>query len=114
MELGEATGGHLHELRSVPMLRWVHLEVGRSGLTLQYNSAMIFDKLPLPGWAPQPGWQLAFAAAAAELTDNHWIDDLRVATGAFVERTPTAVHLALNGQQFGPQAATPFEYVPGE
>ena len=32
-------------------------------------------------------------------------------TGAHVGRTPVAVHLALNGQQYGPQAAAPYEYL---
>ena len=34
-----------------------------------------------------------------------------VRTGAHVGRTPVAVHLALNGQQYGPQAAAPYEYL---
>ena len=32
-------------------------------------------------------------------------------TGAHVGVTPVAVHLALNGQQYGPQAAAPYEYL---
>ena len=52
--------------------------MSRAGLTLLYAGHVYFEDLPLPGWAPQPNWQLAFAAAAAELTDNHWIDDLKV------------------------------------
>jgi len=34
-----------------------------------------------------------------------------VRTGAHVGVTPVAVHLALNGQQYGPQAAAPYEYL---
>ena len=88
----------------------VSLVVSRAGLSLLYDHQPYFTDLALPGWAPQPDWQMAFGAAAAELTDNHWIDDLRVRTGAHVDRTPVAVHLALNGQQFGAQAAVPYEY----
>ena len=35
----------------------------------------------------------------------------KVRTGAHVGRTPVAVHLALNGQQYGAQAAAPYEYL---
>ncbi len=52
--------------------------MSRAGLTLLYAGHTYFEDLALPGWAPQPDWQLAFGAAAAELTDNHWIDDLKV------------------------------------
>ena len=95
------------------VLTAVRLRVGRDGLTLSHGDDDLFSPpLAVPGWAPQPEWQVVFAAAAAELTDNHWVDDLHVRTGAYVERTPAAVHVALNGQQFGPMAAAPFEYVP--
>lgn len=51
-------------------------------------------------WAPQPGWSLTFSAANGGLADNHWIDNLRVRTGARVATTPVPLSVSLNGQQF--------------
>ena len=61
--------------------------MSRAGLTLLYAGHRYFEDLALPGWAPQPDWQLGFAAAAAELTHNHWIDDLKVDAAVLLEHT---------------------------
>ena len=68
-------------------------QVSRAGLTLLYAGHTYFEDLALPGWAPQPDWQLAFGAAAAELTDNHWIDDLKVRALALRHLLPMSTHL---------------------
>ena len=86
---------------------------GREGsqhLTLTYGDETYWDKIPLPGYAPQPGWQLAFGAAAGALTDNHWVDELLVRTGALVDATPVPVYLSLNGQQFETGRHAPLRY----
>ena len=67
--------------------------MSRAGLTLLYAGHTYFEDLPLPGWAPQPDWQLAFGAAAAELTDNHWIDDLKVRALALPHLLPISTRV---------------------
>ena len=86
-------------------LTHVAITAKHAGLTVQYGGVALFKDLPLPAWAPQRGWQLAFAAASGAGTDNHWLDNLHISTGAHVDRTPIPVTLSLNGQQFTSEVA---------
>ena len=95
--LGSWPTSDLRSARLTP----VRLTVSSGGqLTLLYGNATVFDALRVPGWAPLPSWELAFSAATGAGTDNHWIDSVQLRTGAHVSPTPTAVRLALNGQQY--------------
>ena len=61
------------------------------GLTVQMGDTVLLDGLALPGFHPRPGWTIGVAASSADdaqSTDEHWIADLRISSGA----SPSALH----------------------
>ena len=51
-----------------------------SGLSVWYDGRLIVDDAPLPGFAPTARWAWGFGAATSRATDNHWVDNFRVAS----------------------------------
>ena len=94
----DPTGAQFSRLRYWMRTCVFGLTADAAGVTVLYGEQLVFDRLAWrddgPGWAPQPDWQLAFAAAAAELTDNHWIDDLKVRAPRLT--TPTTYEYTLS------------------
>jgi len=81
-------------------LRQVSLTLNPMGLTLTFAGEAVFSHLSLRGWAPQSGSLIALAAANGERSDNHFVDDLTIHTGAWVTDTAVPLMVTLNGQQF--------------
>jgi hypothetical protein len=61
-------------------------------ITLTHNGAVIFNKLTIPGWAPQADWQFSLAARTGGLTDNHWVDNLRISSTSTASITVNSVN----------------------
>jgi hypothetical protein len=83
----------------------LYLHVDADGtLDLQYNGNPIFDNLPFPGYAPISGGLFAIGAGTGGLYEEHWFDDIQIATGtgaapATVTATvvPGKIHLEWTG-----------------
>jgi sugar lactone lactonase YvrE len=63
----------------------VTISVDTTGLlTVTHDNGIdptsVFANVQIPGWNPPVGWRFGFGARTGSLTDNHWIDDLFIAT----------------------------------
>lgn len=58
-------------------------------LTLHHDGNLVFDQVAVPDYAPQGGWQFAWAARTGGLHDNHWIDNISISDYSLATPTPT-------------------------
>jgi hypothetical protein len=66
-----------------PLLQYadVFIRVNTNGtLDLQYHGNVIFNKVPLPGYAALAGGRFAIGAATGGLNETHWVDNIQIAT----------------------------------
>lgn len=49
-------------------------------LDLHFKNTVLFHNVPLPGFAPISGASFGIGARTGGLNDNHWLDDLKIAT----------------------------------
>ena len=67
-------------------------------LDVHYKNQVIHDNVQLPGFEPQAGANFGFGARTGGLNDNHWIDNVQIATtvGAAAPRI-SAIRTGANG-----------------
>jgi len=88
--------------------RRVVAQVLVQGLSLWLDDTAIFERAPLPGWAPVEDWGFGFGARTGARRDSHRIDNVRIERGVALEMAETPLTFSTNGQQFA--AVVPYVY----
>ena len=60
---------------------WVPLRITvntSNQLTVAYNNFVFVNNVTLSGWNPQASWSISMGARTGGVTDNHWVDDVRL------------------------------------
>lgn len=66
-------------------------------LDLQYNGQVIYNNLQLPGFAPVANGNFAFGARTGGLTEEHYIDDIRISTSTGSAPPQMSIAKSANG-----------------
>ncbi|MGN6385708.1 MAG: hypothetical protein ACTHMT_05655, partial [Verrucomicrobiota bacterium] len=76
----------------------LYVQVDPDGtLDLQYNGRAIFHNLQLPGYAPISGGMFALGAGTGGEWEEHWFDDIQIATSTGAAPTPVTASI-VNGK----------------
>lgn len=67
------------------------------GPWMQYNGRAIFHNLQLPGYAPISGGMFALGAGTGGEWEEHWFDDIQIATSTGAAPTPVTASI-VNGK----------------